>query len=69
MKPELEAAGANKIVGTSYYVSPEILQKNYDERCDVWALGVLLHVITTATAPFPGETDQEILQKIKSTGY
>lgn len=30
MKSELEAAGANKIVGTSYYVSPEILQKNYD---------------------------------------
>jgi len=54
MKAEMEAAGANKIVGTSYYVSPEILQKNYDERCDVWALGVLLHVITTATAPFPG---------------
>jgi len=30
MRSELEAAGANKIVGTSYYVSPEILQKNYD---------------------------------------
>lgn len=59
----------NKIVGTSYYVSPEILYKDYDERCDTWALGVLLHVITTATAPFPGESDQEILQKVKTTGY
>jgi len=65
----MEEAGANKIVGTSYYVSPEILQKNYDERCDVWALGVLLHVITTATAPFSGESDQEILQNIKSQPY
>lgn len=54
MKTEMELAGANKIVGTSYYVSPEILQKDYDEKCDIWALGVLLHVITTATAPFPG---------------
>jgi calcium-dependent protein kinase len=69
MKEELEASGNNKIVGTSYYVSPEILAKNYDEQCDVWALGVLLHVITTATAPFPGETDQDILQKIKNNPY
>ena len=69
MKQDLESAGMNKIVGTSYYVAPEILQKNYDERCDIWALGVLLHVITTATAPFPGDSDQEILQKVKSAGY
>ena len=69
MKQDLENAGMNKIVGTSYYVAPEILQKNYDQRCDIWALGVLLHVITTATAPFPGDSDQEILQKVKSAGY
>ena len=61
MKQDLENAGMNKVVGTWYYVSPEILQKDYDERCDIWALGVLLHVITTATAPFPGDSDQEIL--------
>jgi serine/threonine protein kinase len=30
MMTEMEMTGANKIVGTSYYVSPEILQKHYD---------------------------------------
>ena len=69
MKQDLESACMNKIVGTSYYVSPEILHKDYDERCDIWALGVLLHVITTATAPFPGDSDQEILEKVKNSGY
>ena len=53
----MEIVGANKIVGTSYYVAPELLNKNYDQRCDIWALGVLLHIITTATAPFTGDTD------------
>jgi calcium-dependent protein kinase len=69
MKTEMEMSGANKIVGTSYYVSPEILNKNYDERCDIWALGILLHIMTTATAPFTGDTDEEILHKIRTTRF
>jgi calcium-dependent protein kinase len=58
MREEMEYMGANKVVGTAYYVAPEVLSRNYDENCDVWSLGVLLHIITTATAPFPGDTDQ-----------
>ncbi len=57
MMEDLEKTGENKIVGTAYYVAPEILKKKYDERCDIWALGVLLHVMTTASAPFIGDDD------------
>ena len=26
-------------VGTAYYMSPEVLQGNYDNKCDIWACG------------------------------
>jgi calcium-dependent protein kinase len=57
MHDELHKLGANKIVGTAYYVSPEVLARDYNEKCDLWSLGILLHIITTATAPFSGEND------------
>jgi calcium-dependent protein kinase len=61
--------GNNKLVGTSYYVAPEVIAKNYDERCDIWSAGVLLHVILTATPPFSGEDDNEILNNINKGNY
>ena len=57
MMTELIQTGNNKLVGTSYYVAPEVIAKKYDERCDIWSLGVLLHVIVSASPPFPGDDD------------
>ena len=43
-------------VGTPYYVAPEVLLKNYDERCDIWATGVITYMMMTRRPPFKGET-------------
>ena len=32
----------NKYVGSSYYMAPEIIKRKYDEKCDLWSIGVIL---------------------------
>ena len=54
-------------VGTAYYVSPEILQGNYTELCDIWSAGVILYILLSGDPPFNGASDSVIYNKI-STG-
>ena len=42
----------------SYYLAPEIMEANYDERCDIWSLGVILYILLSALPPFDGNNDK-----------
>jgi calcium-dependent protein kinase len=55
--------------GTSYYIAPEVLNKNYDERCDVWSVGVMLYILLSGKAPFDGDDDHEITEQVKIGSY
>jgi calcium-dependent protein kinase len=53
------------VVGSSYYIAPEVLNKKYNEKCDTWSVGVMLYMFLVGRAPFDGDNDDEIIQNIK----
>ena len=52
--------------GTPYYIAPEVLKESYNEKCDVWSIGVIFYLLLLGQAPFDGEDDDTICQKIIS---
>jgi calcium-dependent protein kinase len=55
--------------GTPYYVSPQVLEGNYDQACDVWSCGVIMYIMLCGYPPFYGDSDQEVLQRVRSGNY
>ena len=52
-------------IGTPLYLAPEVWKRRpYDNKCDMWSLGVLLYEMMTFSYPFVGRTTQELAQRI-----
>ena len=58
-----------QLVGSAYYIAPEVIQKKYNLKCDLWSCGVIMFVLLTKKPPFGGRNDAIIMQNIQIGKY
>ena len=64
-----KGAVQRKLVGSSYYIAPEVLKHHYNEKCDVWSCGVIMYILLSARPPFGGQDDNDIMERVATGVY
>ncbi|XP_047329635.1 calcium-dependent protein kinase 34-like [Impatiens glandulifera] len=52
------------IVGSAYYIAPEVLRRKYGPEVDIWSVGVMLYILLCGVPPFWAESENGIFNAI-----
>ena len=62
----MENGKTSGTLGTAYYMAPELLEKEYDEKCDMWSVGIIMYSLFTGHLPYTGMSDHQIISNIQN---
>lgn len=45
LSKQVGCEGMTAMVGSTFYIAPEVFEGKYDLKCDVWSLGVIIYIL------------------------
>ena len=53
-----------EVLGTPFYMAPEVINKSYSSKCDIWSCGVMACILVSGIPPFTGADSNEIMESV-----